>query len=351
MRIIHCADLHLGSKINSRLKRIGEDRKNDLRNTFIHLCEYAVTNNIRVIMLSGDVFDSDKPSRKDKEAFYALVKKYSFIDFLYLKGNHDILADGEKIENLKVFSEELCSYKYDNICISGIELNESNSLSFYNNLNFKKETINILMLHGQISDSIGESLIKISNLKNKYIDYLALGHIHSFECGKIDSRGIYAYSGCLEGRGFDELGEKGFVLLDINANKIDFKFIPFCKRQIIIENVDISLANSIPEIVEKIKNKVNFNSNDIYRINLVGDLLPDKSFLPKDIESYFNNLYFIEVVINTNIFIDYNQYLNDLSLKGEFIRTLIDSEAINDADKKEIASLGLKLLEGREVEL
>ncbi len=350
MKIIHCADLHLGSKINSRLKKITDDRKNDLRNSFIHLCEYAELNKIKIIMLSGDVFDSDKPSRKDKEAFYALVKKYSFIDFLYLKGNHDILTDGEEIANLKTFDEDFNSYKYDNICITGIELNNSNSLSFYNNLNLTKEDINILMLHGQISDSVGESLIKISNLKNKYIDYLALGHIHNFDYGKIDLRGIYAYSGCLEGRGFDETGKKGFVLLDIKDNKIDFEFIPFCRREIIIKSVDISLANSIPEIVEKIKNNVNFNSNDIYRINLIGDLLPDKNFLPKDIESYFSNLYFIEIIFNTNIVIDYNQYINDLSLKGEFVRTLVNDKNIIDEDKKEIVSLGLKLLEGREVE-
>ncbi len=349
MKIIHCADLHLGSKINSRLKKITDDRKNELRNSFIHLCEYATSNNIKIIMLSGDVFDSDKPSRKDKEAFYALVKKYSHIDFLYLKGNHDILNDDEKLDNLKTFTDDFISYRYDNICITGIELNKSNSLSFYNNLNFKKEDINILMLHGQIADSVGEALIKISDLKNKYIDYLALGHIHSFSHGKIDSRGIYAYSGCLEGRGFDEVGQKGFILLDIDANKINFNFIPFCCRQIIVENVDITLANSILDIVDKIKNNVNFNSNNIYRINLIGDLLPDKSFLPKDIESYFSNLYFIEVVFNTNIVIDYNQYINDLSLKGEFVRTLMADESINDADKKEITSLGLKLLEGREV--
>lgn len=351
MKIIHCADLHLGSKINSRLKKITDDRKNDLRNSFIRLCEYAVINNIKVIMLSGDVFDSDKPSRKDKETFYALVKKYSDIDFLYLKGNHDILTDDEKIDNLKTFDEDFISYKYDNICITGIELNDSNSLSFYNNLNLKKEDINILMLHGQISDSIGKSLIKISNLKNKYIDYLALGHIHSYDSGKIDSRGIYAYSGCLEGRGFDETGKKGFILLDINDNKINYEFIPFCNREIIIKNVDISLSNSIPEIVEKIKNNVHFDSNNIYRINLIGDLLPEKSFLPKDIESYFSNLYFIEIIFNTNIAIDYNQYINDLSLKGEFVRTLMDDKDITDEDKKEIASLGLKLFEGREVEL
>ena len=53
-------------------------------------------------------------------------------------------------------------------------------------------------------------------LKEKNIDYLALGHIHEYSQGQIDLRGKYAYSGCLEGRGFDELGEKGFILIDVS---------------------------------------------------------------------------------------------------------------------------------------
>ena len=55
-------------------------------------------------------------------------------------------------------------------------------------------------------------------------DYLALGHIHYNVVEPLDSRGVYAYSGCLEGRGFDETGEKGFVLIEVE-NNIDLKII------------------------------------------------------------------------------------------------------------------------------
>ena len=33
--------------------------------------------------------------------------------------------------------------------------------------------------------------------------------IHKYKKEKLDNRGVYCYSGCLEGRGFDECGEKG----------------------------------------------------------------------------------------------------------------------------------------------
>jgi exonuclease SbcD len=47
-------------------------------------------------------------------------------------------------------------------------------------------------------------VISLKELKNKAIDYLALGHIHSYKMEQLDSRGVYCYPGCLEGRGFDE---------------------------------------------------------------------------------------------------------------------------------------------------
>ena len=41
MKIIHTADIHLGSKYESTLKAIKEDRKSELLNTFIRLVKYA----------------------------------------------------------------------------------------------------------------------------------------------------------------------------------------------------------------------------------------------------------------------------------------------------------------------
>ena len=41
------------------------------------------------------------------------------------------------------------------------------------------------------------------------MDYIALGHRHSFSGINIAGRTHFAYSGCPQGRGFDELDEKG----------------------------------------------------------------------------------------------------------------------------------------------
>lgn len=351
MKIIHASDIHLGSKINSKFKSISNDRKLELRNSFLNMCSYAKNNDVKVIILSGDIFDENNPSKKDKDNFYSVISNYPDIDFLYLKGNHDLYEDNNIIlPNLKTFTSTLASYNYNNITISGLELNKENSNIFYHTINLNPNQINILMLHGNLSTSKGENLIEISSLKNKNIDYLALGHLHTFKTGKIDSRGVYSYCGCLEGRGFDEVGKKGFVLLDIKDN-ISYEFIPFQTREIHIHEFDISSCITISDVTTLINNNININYNDIYRFILKGDLSCSISFNKKDIEQYYNNLYFLEVIDNTKIKINLDDYINDISLKGEFVRSVINDKDLQEDVKNEVLTLGLRLLEGREIDL
>ena len=206
MKIIHCADIHLGSKLASKFPgNISDERKREVLDTFSRMVDYAKKNQVKVIMLSGDVFDKDKPAKKDKTFFYSAIKNNPEIDFLYLNGNHDkegSYTDND-IPNLKTFSkDDFTSYAYGDVVITGIEMNEDNAKAYYSKLMLDDKKINILMLHGDVSDSVGMDKVKISELRDKGIDYLALGHIHSYKTGKIDDRGVWAFSGCLEGREF-----------------------------------------------------------------------------------------------------------------------------------------------------
>lgn len=348
MKIIHCADLHLGSKIAAGLEGISSERRAEVRASLSNLVEYAIANEIRIILLSGDVFDSDTPLKKDKDYFYSIVRENKDIDFIYLKGNHDInTINDDNLPNLKIFNNSWVSYSFGNVVVSGIELNKNNITSFYSTLNLNYNDFNIVMLHGDINKEID-----LTKLKNKGIDYLALGHIHSFYKNSLDDRGIYAYPGCLIGRGFDEDGEKGFIVIDINDNNFNFEFVPNTIKM--IENIDVDISNldSISLINNKIRESLdNKNKNNIYRIILKGDIPYNLEINEMDIKANFADYFFICIKDITKRKIDENKYLNEISLRGEFIRGVLNDSTITDDDKKEIIALGLRMLEGREVEL
>lgn len=351
MKIIHTADIHLGSKMDSRLPRkIADERKRELRNTFRRMVDYAAENGVSVILLCGDIFDSDRPYKKDKDFFYGVVQDTPGIDFLYLRGNHDTegAMPEELPENLKLFSDTWTYYTYGDVTVAGVEIGEGNRASYEAGLVLDKDKLNIAMLHGQVGDGAD---IRIKRLRDKNIDYLALGHVHKYMEGRIDARGSYAYCGCPEGRGFDETGERGFILLDIENRRIARRFIPFAARTIREERVDVSGCETAYQAYTAVRGSVGFRKEDICRIYLTGEVDYDIDGLAADVEKYLEgSCCLCSVKDKTRRKIDVEAFKKDLSLRGEFVRTVLAQTDMSEDDKMTAIRCGLRALDGKEIE-
>lgn len=352
MKLIHCADIHLGSALTSRF---GKDkaaiRKGELRSAFNNLVDYAREENIPVILLAGDVFDSDRPSKKDKEFFYQVVKNNPSIDFLYLRGNHDQRSAYDmELPNLKTFCDRWSCYRYGDVTIWGLEADDTNESTLYSGLQARQEDKNIVMLHGQIADSPGSGRICLSRLREKYIDYLALGHIHSYSLGSLDSRGSWCYCGCLEGRGYDETGEKGFVVLDTD-NLSAPQFVPRSRRVIRLLEIDLTGCADEYQALRRIQQELPPAGEDLLRLELVGETLWDASDLPGELAPMLEGRYFHYSVKNhTQRAFDLDSYAQEISLAGEFIRRVQALEDLTEEERREVIQLGLRALDGREVD-
>ena len=161
---------------------------------------------------------------------------------------------------------------------------------------------------------------------------------------------MYAYSGCLEGRGFDECGPKGFVLLDIHDKKLHSTFVPFMKREYIEIKVDITGLYSFYDISQKCNASVaNIGANNIVRLILTGEYTLDTdkntSMLQHQLE---NKFFYADVKDETSLYISPETYKNEVSLVGEFLRQVEDSN-LSDQEKQDVMTAGLKIIkEARE---
>ncbi len=345
MKIIHCADVHLGAKIQSFPKEVAEKRRIEVRNSFLRMVTYAKTNGVEAILLCGDVFDRDKPFKKDVDFFYDVVEHTPEILFFYLRGNHDLAGDFRELDNLKTFSTDWTSYPLGEIVVSGIELVKENTRSYYSTLSLEREKTNIVMLHGLVGEEI-----PLAKLREKNVDYLALGHIHEYGEGTLDERGRYAYSGCLEGRGFDETGVKGFVLLDVEK-RVSSEFIPFSAREIAKIVVDVSDLKEGYAMARRVREKVSFQKENIYRVELVGEVDFDLDEFAADVEAYLRaECAYLSVKDCTKKKLDYAAYAYDKSLRGEFVRAVAESPDYTEEERAQIIAYGLKALDGREVD-
>ncbi len=357
MKIIHTADLHIDSKMQANLsKEKATERKKELVLTFERMVDYAERENVRVIIIAGDMFDTVRVSNKTKDRIFNIIKTHKDIDFLYLAGNHDeesfLTQIEDNYENLKFFNDDWTTFDYGNIKITGVKLSKNNK-TIYDTLSLRREDINIVVLHGQtlkynLKDDAEK--VNLTKLKNKHIDYLALGHIHTFEKDKLDNRGVYCYSGCPEGRGFDECGEKGFSLLEIEDGVIKHSFIPFAKRTLHLIEYDISSNKDWFEIERGIMALVsNIKKDDLIKISLKGKY---QLSLDKQVEHLCSKLndmyYFAKIKDETSLEIDKKAFENDMSLRGEFIREVLSS-SLKDEEKEKIILIGLKALEGEDL--
>ncbi|HHW93887.1 MAG TPA: DNA repair exonuclease [Clostridiaceae bacterium] len=357
MKIIHCSDLHFDSKMESNLPfRKAQERNNELSTTFAKMVSFAVEEGVEIILIAGDIFDAERITSRTADFFLDVVREAPGVQFLLLRGNHDgsrrAFAGRKTPPNLKFFGELWTYYTFGEVVIAGVELNNDNCRSIYDHLQLTPETTNIVVMHGQESTQCGEDNVCLPALRGKHIHYLALGHIHSYKKEKLDTEGEFCYSGCLEGRGFDECGEKGFVLLHLKEHRIETKFIPFARRRLYSIPVDITSLTTVHQIGRAMKQAADGISKDsLIKFTLTGsytlDTQKDLRFLTQLLNDEF---YFVKIDDESQLALEQGSYEHDISLKGEFIRTVLASE-LADREKDIIINCGIQALSGEEIAL
>lgn len=366
MRVIHCADVHLDSRMNTHLDaEQARTRKAELLGTFTRMVSYAASHDVAAILIAGDLFDTRNVSARARGTVRDLITTHPTIDFYYLQGNHDegsFLSGLQELPgNLHLFSEEWTSYSLGEsgrVTLTGAELNGENGARLYYALALDTTQCNLVMLHGQESEhAAGDraEIVHLDALRGKGIDYLALGHIHSYRMERLDGRGVYCYPGCLEGRGFDECGEHGFVLLDINEEKgeIASQFVPFASRRLYTIPVDVTGARTTMEVLSRMREETDraaYDESSLVKYELVGALdvesVIDLDFL---VQQFRDRFYFVRIKDSTHYAVDIESFAHDMSLRGEFIRTVLDREELSIEEQASVIHYGLQALAGEEI--
>ena len=362
MKIIHCADLHLDSKMTANLsKEKAKERKMEILRTFSRMVEYAKKNDVSVILIAGDMFDTRNVSATARNMVRDVILQNPEIDFLYLKGNHDhdnFLSKLDEIpDNLCLFNDKWTTYTYGNVAISGLELNAENTMTAYNSLVLDHGKYNIVTMHGQLAEYKSKDkteTISLDDLKNKNIDYLALGHVHGYRMQRLDARGVYCYPGCLEGRGFDECEEKGFVVLDVDTTTrtATTEFVTIAARTLYTLPVDVTGILTTQDAAARMEAelaKTQYASKSLVKFVLQGEVDVECEletvFLEEQFAEYF---YFVKVQNDTKLLVNYQDYEKDASLKGEFIR-MVSASDLTDEEKSQVIRAGILALQGEEI--
>lgn len=359
MKIIHTGDIHIGSAFQSLPREKERLRKAEILDGFRRICTYAKENAVAAVLIAGDLFEENEIASDLKREVLLCIEQAKPVLFFFVTGNHDegILLENTP-DNFLRFSQNHTWASYalgGEVTVTGMDYADF-SMQNFSALSLSPDTYNILLLHGDVQGTQGDKeSLPLGVFQNKYIDYLALGHIHAADvvAKRLDARGRYRYCGCPEGRGFDELGKKGFFLLEIERGSlIDEKFYTFARREIVEMRIDISTCRSYADIENLATSALqNQSRENIIKLVLCGvykeGMRKETALLASRLcERFFH----AKVVDESRLFIDPNSYINDCTERGEFIRE-IQKYNIDVSLKDEILEVGLKALAGEEIEL
>ena len=355
MKILHTADLHLGSVMTSRLSsEKARERGVELFTSFERLAGNAVLHGARLFIIAGDLFDTQKLSTRNIDRVIDVIAGHPHIDFLYLPGNHEKNALSESgralPNNLKIFGKEWTYFEYDDVVIAG---KSEISANMFTELKVNEAKKNVLVLHGAVADRSGADNVGLREARGLGIDYIALGHYHSYDTFEVDDRCTAVYSGTPEGRGFDECGEKGYVIIDTERGRVTHEFHKSAKRTVHIKNVDISYLSKSLEVQDAVaKGLYEIPSSDLVRVVISGrraqDLFPDRDGIAS---KYRDKFYYFEVKDESKTAIDMDAFKYDKSLKGEFMRLCLADTELSDEDREEVIRAGISALLNIDIEI
>jgi len=406
VKLIHTADLHLDSAFRSRFtKEEAENRRQKQLMAWKELLSFAVEKKVQGILIAGDLFDSPVVSHGTMDFFLSTMAEHPEISFFYLRGNHDTENTFRYQENLPknlfLFSEKGKKYRLnDRLLLAGVEYgtkdisfgenegatqgagqaaeqgvgqetvrgaetlskNETESEEESRFLKLKEEDCNILLLHGALyqgtpkGDSFqGEEGIFLKNLEKLPLSYIALGHIHKGGEGKLNNGALWAYPGCLQGRGFDEEGERGFLYLKVEEEKkeIHKEFIPIKQGEFRILEIELLEDEGTLACLKKIEEemeKAGISKEDSLRIILKGKkgLEQERNLRYLQLQLQ-DSVFFLEIQDESELSWNREEAMKEKSLKGEFLRVLAAADNLSKEEQEEIIALGMGLLQGGEL--
>lgn len=268
MRILHSADWHLDAPFAGRTPEEAAWLRRELLAVPGKVADLCIAQRCDLVLLSGDLFDG-ACSRESCRVLYDALERMAVPVFI-APGNHDCIGLNSPWvretwpDNVHIFYKE----RMESVVIQELDCRIYGA--GYQSMDCPgllagfhaegEERFHIGVLHADPTQAATPYCpLTTEQIKESGLAYLALGHIHktgSFKAGQT----LCAWPGCPMGRGYDETGEKGVLIVELEGEaKTSFVTLN-TPRFYDLQCEATALAQMLPPA----------GSNDFYRITLTG---------------------------------------------------------------------------------
>ena len=359
IRILHAADFHMDSPFYSLPEEKAAERRREQRALLERLAAAAEETRAQIVLLAGDLFDSAASYWETTEALTRMLSDIKAEVFI-APGNHDYYTNRspyafmELPANVHIFkTPQLRSVELPelNVRVWGAGFSSASCEPLLRNFSVgKSDMTEIMVLHGDVAAESKYNAVSQAEIAASGLDYLALGHVHSFSGIQRSGETFYAYPGCLEGRGFDETGPKGIITGTVGKGQCDLSFLPMGGREYRVIEVDLSQTD---DALAAAKTAVGDGSpRDIARLVLTG-AYSGRVHIPAILDALGDQFYHLTVKNSTHARRGLWDGADGDTLTGLFLSRLkAKLDESEDEESRELLELaaryGLSALEGRE---
>ncbi|MCT7802727.1 MAG: DNA repair exonuclease [Lactobacillus crispatus] len=367
MKFIHFADAHLDSPFRG-LSFLQSEEFNHIYQaadqSLTKIVDLALQENVDLVLIAGDTFDSNTPSPRAQLFFAKQIKRLTDqkIQVVMIFGNHDhmkqedllvspspyfkLLGNNETVEQATFTTD--AGFNYDVIGFS--YLNNHITEDKIPEFPAKGKNYTFGLMHAQEKSATASQNVyapfTVDELQNLNYDYFALGHIHARN--NLSSTPWIVYPGNIQGRHINEMGAKGCYLGEIDENSgkttIDFKET----GPILWQGTKINLEGAISkaDLQAKIIAKLESGQKTYFSLTIAGaqylsaeerDLVQDPDFWQTISQSlpFASQLVDVRFVVNTSLKLNDNDQQAFQAAKEELFAPAEFKQIVSDWQKKD----------------
>ena len=281
VKLLHTGDIHLGRQFPS-LRNKADEYRNQLVRTFEKIIDLAVTEKVSLLLIAGDLFDANR--------IYGLtigkvIRKLETLDIkvCIIPGTHDAYGEDSIYRSLRfppnvtVFTPGHSQQTYTDLDLTVYGLvpegkawqkSPLQGLTLAQDSRFHVGMAHCSIRIGGVAKNDAGAIDK-DEIAGSGLDYLALGHWHSFQDFS-QGRTIACYSGSPEPIDMDQKGAGNVVLVTLDEGKAGFQAVQVGTKKCDSVTIDASPVESIDGIVQMIEARS--DPNLILQVNITGGI-------------------------------------------------------------------------------
>ncbi len=360
MKLLHTGDLHLDSAFCTEGTLQADHRREAQRQLLIRIFDCAKTEACDMILMAGDVFDSKYVTPETGELFCRLCREAA-CPIVIAPGNHDPYISGsfyrtaDLPEQVYVFSSHqvqrfdfdglhttVYGYAFCSAALTESPLNQEEIPESDGN-------IRLLCAHADLGVPLSRyAPLTVGDILAYGIDYAALGHVHNPNIETTYGSTEIRYCGFPEGRSFDEEGDGSVLLVTVNRGEpIQVERRVLSRQRYFSEELDLSSCAEEKDVADMLEKAIATyvpGEGTHLRLTLTGEAegewLTDLKGLARKVQGDLSSLTLKD---QTSPRADAKMLEQDITLRGEFYRTMYTALSADDPKERRLATLALQI--------